>query len=356
MAAEDAALQSMTATMSLALNGTVYLCKGTAYVISQLCKAMMYIHLDLQNKKELSPGQKKLAAMIASGKTTQVFTMKKEDYDKFSKHDLKNGMQSLAEKYGIQYAAIDMTKTTDNDKDYVTVFIDRNCGPQFQQLCKDYGFDSVEDHGIVDSVPEKPYTKDTLVDLFNDPAELAKYGIDNPDLHDKSQKFNFAEFYHDEIKKGMDPEGVINEVAPTLTILCAKNEYVLDFTGIDVFIPGLEKEVEKIVQGELSPVEPAVTENSTISNDMTKSSEKPTEPLSENEVVVEPAITESELFEAPDIIPNIAAEAEPALAAIDKLGVAEPISYAEKITEITEESKVTDIVGDLDPSVGPEIK
>jgi hypothetical protein len=355
MAAEDAALQSMTATMSLALNGTVYLCKGTAYVISQLCKAMMFIHLDLQKKKELSPGQKKLAAMIASGKTTQVFTMKKEDFDKFSKHDLKNGMQSLAEKYGIQYAAIDMTKTTDNDKDYVTVFIDRNCGPQFQQLCKDYGFDSVEDHGIVDSVPEKPYTKDTLVDLFNDPAELAKYGINNPELHDKSQKFNFAEFYHDEIKKGMDPEGVVPLLHP-LSVLCSKNEYVLDLTDFELIIPGLEKEVEKIKQGELSPVEPAVTENSITSNDTTKSSEKPTEPLNENDVVVESSITESELFEAPDIIPDIATEAEPSLAAIDKLGAADPLSYADKITEITEESKVTDIVSDLDPSVSPEIK
>ena len=353
MSAEDAAMNSMTSSMNLALNGTVYACKGTAYVLSHLFKFLMWLHLESQKKKEIEPGKKKLAAMIAAGKKTSVISMKKSEYDKMSEKNLANKGVSLAEKYGIQYAAIDQTKTKDNDKDYVTLFVDVNHMGQFMQMTKDYGFTSIEEHGTIESMPEKPFSPETLKDLFEDKSQLSKY-VDSPDVHDNTAKFDVAKFYHDEISKGMDPDGFITELSEPLIELCVANQYLIDMTGIGIHIPELEKEVERLQKGEPEPVTPAVTDPSVMSNDATKSSEKQTEPLQENEMGTE--ISESDIFEAISMDPAEGLDSEPALTDFDAaVSGSDPLSYEEKITEVTEEAKTTDIADNLDASFDPEM-
>lgn len=359
MAAEDAAMQSMTSTLNLALNGTVYACKGTAYVLSHLFKLLMWLHLESKKKKEIDPGKRKLATMIAAGKKTVVVSITKEDYDKISEKNLAMKGTSIAEKYGIQYAAIDQTKTKDNDKDYVTMFIDANHMAQFKQMCTDYGLMSVTEHGTIESMPDKPHTPETIKDLFDDKEALSKY-VDDPDLHDQTAKFNVAKFLNDEISKGNDLDGFINELSEPLVALCVANGYTIDMTGVDIKIPELEKAVERYLKGEPEPVTPAEKENKVMSTDTTRSSEKQTEPSKENDPEIEntdPPVTEASLFDAVAIETSAEVASNPALTALDNLPEGNVgSSYEDKITEITEESKSFDDIPDMDPSVGPDIK
>ena len=376
MSAEDAAMNSMTSSMSLALNGVVYACKGSAYVISQMVKLMMWIHLEHQKKVEIDPGKRKLATMIAAGKKTQCLTMKKSDYEKMAEKNINNQFHSLAERYGIQFAAIDQTKMKDNENDYVTVFIDSNHWNQFNQLCKDQGFKGVENHGVVEAIPDKPYNKGNVTKLFEDPDKLKKY-VDNPDLHNNTSKFDLATFYHDEIKKGMDPDGFITELTEPLVMLCRDRGYTIDMTGFDIRIPELEKEVAKYLQGELKPETPAVEEPLVISNDTTISSEnqkeqsKESEPSQEHEnlpeqsnalqsepmSITEPSITEEDIFDAPTVEAVTEFSTDPSYSSfIEAIDSDASVSYEDKITEITEESKTVDISENLDPTLGPEIK
>ena len=376
MSAEDAAMNSMTSSMSLALNGVVYACKGSAYVISQMVKLMMWIHLEHQKKVEIDPGKRKLATMIAAGKKTQCLTMKKSDYEKMAEKNINNQFHSLAERYGIQFAAIDQTKMKDNENDYVTVFIDSNHWNQFNQLCKDQGFKGVENHGVVEAIPDKPYNKGNVTKLFEDPDKLKKY-VDNPDLHNNTSKFDLATFYHDEIKKGMDPDGFITELTEPLVMLCRDRGYTIDMTGFDIRIPELEKEVAKYLQGELKPETPAVEEPLVISNDTTISSEnqkeqsKDSEPAQEHETlpeqsnalqsepmsITEPSITEEDIFDAPTVEAVTEFSTDPSYSSfIEAIDSDASVSYEDKITEITEESKTVDISENLDPTLGPEIK
>ena len=368
MSAEDAAMNSMTSSMSLALNGVVYACKGSAYVIAQMVKLMMWIHLEKQKKVELDPGKRKLATMIAAGKKTQCLTMKKADYEKMAQKNINNQFHSIAERYGIQFAAIDQTKMKDNDNDYVTVFIDSNHWNQFNQMCKDLGFKDIENHGIVETIPDKPYNKDSVSKLFDDPNKLKKY-VDNPDLHDNTSKFDVATFYHDEIRKGMDPDGFIMELTEPLVMLCQEKGYTIDMTGFDIRIPDLEKEVSKYLQGEMKPETPEVEEPSVTSNDTTISSENlkeqlkesepdPTpEPQPEPESLADPSISEEELFDAPSVEADTDFSADPSYSGLtEAIESASSFSYEDKLTEITEESKTVDISDNLDPTLGPDVK
>lgn len=376
MSAEDAAMNSMTSSMSLALNGVVYACKGSAYVIAQMIKLMMWIHLEHQKKVEIDPGKRKLATMIAAGKKTQCLTMKKSDYEKMAAKNINNQFHSLAERYGIQFAAIDQTKMKDNENDYVTVFIDSNHWNQFNQLCKDQGFKGVENHGVVEAIPDKPYNKGNVTKLFDDPDKLKKY-VDNPDLHNNTSKFDLATFYHDEIKKGMDPDGFITELTEPLVMLCRDRGYTIDLTGFDIRIPELEKEVAKYLQGELKPETPAVEEPLVTSNDTTISSEnqkeqsKDSEPAQEHKnlpeqtnalqsepmSITEPSITEEVIFDAPTVEAVADFSTDPSYSSfIEAIDSDASVSYEDKITEITEESKTVDIAENMDPTLGPEIK
>ena len=419
MSAEDAAMNSMTSSMSLALNGVVYACKGSAYVIAQMIKLMMWIHLEHQKKVEIDPGKRKLATMIAAGKKTQCLTMKKSDYEKMAAKNINNQFHSLAERYGIQFAAIDQTKMKDNENDYVTVFIDSNHWNQFNQLCKDQGFKGVENHGVVEAIPDMPYNKGNVTKLFDDPDKLKKY-VDNPDLHNNTSKFDLATFYHDEIKKGMDPDGFITELTEPLVMLCRDRGYTIDLTGFDIRIPELEKEVAKYLQGELKPETPAVEEPLVTSNDTTISSEnqkeqskesepsqkpenltelptetpaveepvvtsndttissenqkeqsKDSEPAQEHKnlpeqtnalqsepmSITEPSITEEVIFDAPTVEAVADFSTDPSYSSfIEAIDSDASVSYEDKITEITEESKTVDIAENMDPTLGPEIK
>lgn len=359
MAAEDAAMQSMTSSLNLALNGTVYACKGTAYVLSHLFKLLMWLHLESKKQKEIAPGKRKLATMIAAGKKTVVVSITKEEYDKISAKNLAMKGTSIAEKYGIQYAAIDQTKTKDNDKDYVTMFIDANHMSQFKQMCTDYGFMSVTEHGTIESMPDKPHTPETMKDLFEDKEALSKY-VDDPELHDQTAKFNVATFLNDEISKGNDIDGFINELSEPLIELCVANGYTIDMTGLEIKIPELEKAVERYLKGEPEPVTPADKAPEVMSTDTTRSSEKLTEPSKENDAEIEnmdPPITETSLFEAEiaDTVTDVTTD--PGLNALDKLAEGSSLSsYGEKISEITEEAKSFDSGPDFEPELGPDVK
>lgn len=272
MAAEDAALQGVTGTMNVTLNGIVYACKGTYVLIKELSKLFSWAYLKNKEINEKRPGLKTLAAMLSMGKKTQCVTMKASDYIMF--HD-------KAVEYGIQYAAIDQNKAADNDKDYVTVFIDSNNMAQFSQFVKDYNILSVTEHGQVESKPEPIFTVDTIKELFDSPEKLTKY-VNTPNTPEETPKFNLAKFMNDEICKGQEPEVFIEEITPSLVELCLARGLTIDLTGNEIVIPGLEKEIERITEqeaafrlGEQEPVAPADMEPETISKSAIVSSLNP---------------------------------------------------------------------------------
>ncbi|MCR5529876.1 MAG: PcfB family protein [Saccharofermentans sp.] len=219
MAYED---QFVDGGINLMINGARLAIFATSKMLALIAKEVTLMHLKIQEGRELSGGQRTIAAMLKSGKEVSCLTMNREDLQKLKAH---------AKEYNFQFHALNTDKKTDNDKDYCTVFIRKTDFAQFQQFVKDYNIGAVS-HGDITSKQEKPLLEADLDKLLDDDKARERF-------MSGQKTFDIKAFMDEQTKRGSSVDQFLVLLEALIQKLLARN-LTPDFTNMDIKDPEID--------------------------------------------------------------------------------------------------------------------
>jgi len=310
-------------TLQFSINATRMIASASIKAAQILIKFIMMCNLKIQSNRELTGGERSLAAMLKSGGSLQCVTMSADDYAK---------LKGNARKYNIQHGSIDV-----EDRDYVTVFIRNTDAPQFKQFVKDFKI-GVTEHGTVDTEPSKN-AEHSIDKILADKATLQTYV-------NKDNMFDLCSLRDDIISGGTSYEEFIAMLDDILDRLSEQGFKNIDLTKAEIIDPNIEVLAANLTEPQQSVAkETEITENLSTAG-LPKQGEVPDTPEVNLEVTMR-NVKDSNL-------PEEVARSEPVKAFTAILSQApEKTNYAAKCEELTklarEQSKGVDI--DVKPDV-----
>lgn len=151
--------QAMIQMVSLTINGSEKIIRGSAAVVKALSKALLVVYMKTKQRLDLLPGEKTMMQFAMQGKTLQCMTLNAEQFELF---------KANAKKYDIQYHHINDAKG--NGIDTVTLFIPESDAHKVNELVRKLNLNSIQNIGTVKAEDVNP-TKAV------DPKEMLASGI-----------------------------------------------------------------------------------------------------------------------------------------------------------------------------------
>lgn len=137
--------QAMIQMVSLTINGSEKIIRGSAAVIKALSKVLMAIYMKTKQRLDLLPGEKSMLQFALQGKTLQCLTLNAEQFELFKEH---------AKQYDIQYHHINDTKG--NGIDTVTLFIPESDAHKVNELVRKFNLNSLQNIGSIKAEDVNP--------------------------------------------------------------------------------------------------------------------------------------------------------------------------------------------------------
>lgn len=254
--------QAMIQMVSLTINGSEKIIRGSAAVIKALSKALLVIYMKTKQRLDLLPGEKTMMQFAMQGKTLQCLTLSAEQFELF---------KANAKKYDIQYHHINDTKG--NGIDTVTLFIPESDAHKVNELVRKLNLNSIQNIGSIKAEDVNPTKalepKSMLASGINSEGKLSiplvhenllKNGIDQDKIEEILKEFISSKEVQDFLKMGkpIDYGEFSVEKKIDVGVEATEKSTVPEVEAItDKFVP-FGEEVESVsVNGDKTAITPA---------------------------------------------------------------------------------------------------
>jgi len=173
---------AMVQMMSVALNGSEKIVKGSWVIMRSLLKVFLVISMKAKQRLDLLPGERMMMRFALDGKPLQCLTLNSEQFKIFQKY---------AKDYGIQYHHINNKKGKKIDN--VTLFVPESDAHKFNELVRNHNLNSVENLGTVKAEDVNPHKA-------TDKNEMITKSVDENGV------LSLPDYKKNLIKSGIDPD------------------------------------------------------------------------------------------------------------------------------------------------------